>query len=160
MNFQSTSKLAGGSYEDIMNCAPAAAKGASYTMEEIAKQAKKGDVWSWRMAEFPTCPISCQLDMLTFAGKDASAVFDLIHPSDVHRKVRARCSHRHTWDKWWIRFCSRVQCVSSRASCCGWICGREVEGVRSGQQEPTEWTDTERLAFPSLVLSVTWCWPS
>ena len=44
MNFQATSKLAGGSYEETMNCAPATEKGASYTMEEIAKQAKKGDV--------------------------------------------------------------------------------------------------------------------
>ena len=40
-----TSKLAGGSYEDTMNCAPAAAKGAGYSVEEVAKHAKKGDVW-------------------------------------------------------------------------------------------------------------------
>ena len=36
-----TSKMAGGSYEDTMNSAPAAAKGASYSVEEVAKHAKK-----------------------------------------------------------------------------------------------------------------------
>ena len=121
MNFQATSKLAGGSFEETMNCAPATAKGASYTMEVVAKHAMKGDVWVVAHGRVPNVlnflsqHPGGELDILIFAGKDASAVFDLIYPSDVHRKVRARCSHRHTWDKWWIRFCFRVQCVSSRA---------------------------------------------
>ena len=37
--------LAGGSHEDATNSAPAVAKGAGYTLKEVARHAKKGDVW-------------------------------------------------------------------------------------------------------------------
>ena len=80
---------------------------------------------------------------------DASAVSDLIH-----RKVRAGCRYRHNSNRWWIRFCSRVQCFSSHASCRGWRCAREVEGVRSGQQEtePTELDGYGKVGIPVVGL--------
>ena len=52
------SKLAGGSQEDTMNSAPASAKSEGYTMEEVAKHTKKGDVWVVCTGVCSTCPIS------------------------------------------------------------------------------------------------------
>ena len=53
------SKLAGESYEHTMNSAPASAKSAGYTMEEVAKHTKKGDVWVVLHGRVcSTCPIS------------------------------------------------------------------------------------------------------
>jgi len=86
------SKLAGGSYEDTMNSAPAAAKGEGYTMEEVAKHTKKGDVWVvlhgrvLNVSNFLSQHPGGELAILTFAGKDASAEFDMIHPPDVIEK--------------------------------------------------------------------------
>merc|ERR1719386_474130 len=99
------SKLSGGSYEDTMNksdgkAAPAAAGapakakkksggGGGYTMEEVAKHNKKGDCWvvlSGRVLNvnkfLPEHP-GGELAILTFAGKDATEEFDMIHPPDV-----------------------------------------------------------------------------
>jgi len=96
------SKLAGGSYEDNLNETSAkgveksagggksAASGAkSYTLAEVATHNKKGDCWvvlngrvlnvSSFLSEHP----GGELAILTFAGKDATEEFDMIHPPDV-----------------------------------------------------------------------------
>jgi len=106
-----SSKLSGGSYEDGMNSsqakggaaqakaeggAPAkAASGAGkggasgYTMEEVAKHTTKGDCWVvlsgkvLNVTNFLSQHPGGELAILTFAGKDATAEFDMIHPPDV-----------------------------------------------------------------------------
>merc|ERR1719386_592936 len=108
-----SSKLSGGSYEDSMNksgeaaAAPKKEKkekekkekvkkeeksgggGGGMTMEEVAKHNKKGDCWvvlSGRVLNvnkfLPEHP-GGELAILTFAGKDATEEFDMIHPPDV-----------------------------------------------------------------------------
>jgi predicted heme/steroid binding protein len=91
-----SSKLAGGSYEDKMNIAAPAAGGAGaapgvagYTMEEVAKHTSKTDCWvvvdgkvldvTSFLSEHP----GGELAILTFAGKDATEEFNMIHPPDV-----------------------------------------------------------------------------
>merc|ERR1712107_416946 len=92
------SKLAGGSYEETMNSSSEAAvkkqKKASsgFTMEEVAKHTKKGDVWVvlhgrvLNVSNFLSQHPGGELAILTFAGKDATAEFDMIHPPDVIEK--------------------------------------------------------------------------
>merc|ERR1712012_1388222 len=86
------SKLAGGSYEDTMNSAPASAKSGGYTMDEVAKHTKKGEVWVvlhgrvLNVSNFLSQHPGGELAILTFAGKDATAEFDMIHPPDVVEK--------------------------------------------------------------------------
>merc|ERR1712136_386970 len=92
------SKLAGGSYEDTMNSSSEAAvkkqKKASsgFTMDEVAKHTKKGDVWVvlhgrvLNVSNFLSQHPGGELAILTFAGKDATAEFDMIHPPDVVEK--------------------------------------------------------------------------
>merc|ERR550525_825400 len=73
--------------------APASAgdKGASggYTMEEVAKHTTKGDCWVvlsgkvLNVTSFLSQHPGGELAILTFAGKDATAEFDMIHPPDV-----------------------------------------------------------------------------
>ena len=89
------SKLAGDSYEDKMNgtgggaVAAAAAGGGGgggYTMEEVAKHTSKPDCWvvvdgqvldvTSFLGEHP----GGELAILTFAGKDATEEFNMIHP--------------------------------------------------------------------------------
>jgi len=105
------SKLSGGSYEDGMNksgkaavaiaaAAPASApakKEASsaggsaggYTVEEVAKHTTKDDCWVilhekvLNVTSFLSQHPGGELAILTFAGKDATAEFDMIHPPDV-----------------------------------------------------------------------------
>merc|ERR1719265_2497781 len=104
-----SSKLSGGSYEESMNKSGAAAAagapakkekkekvkkeksdgGGGLTMEEVAKHNKKGDCWvvlSRRVLNvnkfLPEHP-GGELAILTFAGKDATEEFDMIHPPDV-----------------------------------------------------------------------------
>ncbi|CAJ1407884.1 unnamed protein product [Effrenium voratum] len=92
-----SSKLAGGSYEDKMNTATAGAAGApaggggggGYSMEEVAKHTSKSDCWvvvsgqvldvTSFLSEHP----GGELAILTFAGKDATEEFNMIHPPDV-----------------------------------------------------------------------------
>jgi len=91
-----SSKNAGGSYEDGMNkAAPAASGGGGggggggYTMEEVAKHTSKTDCWvvvagqvldvTKFLGEHP----GGELAILTFAGKDATEEFNMIHPPDV-----------------------------------------------------------------------------
>jgi len=104
------SKFSGGSYEDGMNksgaaAAPAAAKAVAaapvasssagaggYTMEEVAKHTTKADCWVvlhdrvLDVTSFLSQHPGGELAILTFAGKDATAEFDMIHPPDVIEK--------------------------------------------------------------------------
>merc|ERR1712048_273703 len=107
------SKLSGGSYEDNMNekkdgttrdiAAPkpkkekkekkekaaAASGGGGYIMAEVAKHTTKGDCWVvlsgkvLNVTNFLSQHPGGELAILTFAGKDATAEFDMIHPPDV-----------------------------------------------------------------------------
>ena len=60
-----------------------------YTMEEVAKHNKKGDVWVvlngrvLNVSKFLSQHPDGELAILTFAGKDAPAEFDMIHLPDV-----------------------------------------------------------------------------
>merc|ERR1712151_1160006 len=98
-----SSKIAGGSYEDNMNGAatktakaakPKKEKKASggdggMTMAEVAKHVSKTDCWvvvsgqvldvTKFLGEHP----GGELAILTFAGKDATEEFNMIHPADV-----------------------------------------------------------------------------
>ena len=66
----------------------------AHTMEEVAKHNKKGDVWVFLNGR--VLNVSSVLSRhtggelatstLTFAGKDATAEFDMIHPPDVVEK--------------------------------------------------------------------------
>ncbi|CAK9008239.1 unnamed protein product [Durusdinium trenchii] len=93
-----SSKLAGGSYEDKMNSATTAAGAApmanggaagGMTLAEVAKHNSKADCWvvvdgqvldvTSFLSEHP----GGELAILTFAGKDATEEFNMIHPPDV-----------------------------------------------------------------------------
>merc|ERR1712003_597521 len=86
-----SSKLSGGSYEDGMNnnatAAPAA--GGGITMEEVAKHVTKEDCWVvvsgqvLNVTSFLSQHPGGELAILTFAGKDATEEFNMIHPPDV-----------------------------------------------------------------------------
>merc|ERR1712117_447524 len=93
-----SSKFSGGSYEDSMNkAAPAAAVAASggggggggYTLEEVAKHTSKSDCWVvvngevLNVTNFLSEHPGGELAILTFAGRDASEEFNMIHPPDV-----------------------------------------------------------------------------
>ncbi|CAJ1430640.1 unnamed protein product [Effrenium voratum] len=92
-----SSKLAGGSYEDKMNTATAGAAGApaggggggGYSMEEVAKHTSKSDCWVvvsgqvLDVTSFLGDHPGGELAILTFAGKDATEEFNMIHPPDV-----------------------------------------------------------------------------
>jgi len=92
------SKNAGGAYEDGMNTGGAAKAGAAavggggvagYTLEEVAKHNTKQSCWvvldgkvldvTSFLSEHP----GGELAILTFAGKDATEEFNMIHPPDV-----------------------------------------------------------------------------
>merc|ERR1711918_311846 len=95
------SKMAGGSYEDNMNKgtgaaaggagAPAAAAGGgkSITKEEDATHNSKSSCWVilhdrvLDVTDFLKDHPGGELAILTFAGKDATEEFDMIHPPDV-----------------------------------------------------------------------------
>merc|ERR1712151_756051 len=92
------SKFSGGSYEDDMNksgAAPAAAAPASggggggYSMDEVAKHTSKSDCWVvvadqvLNVTNFLSQHPGGELAILTFAGKDATEEFNMIHPPDV-----------------------------------------------------------------------------
>jgi len=94
------SKLAGGSYEDNMNQssdkkagkkAPAV-KGSGITLEEVAKHNTNTDCWVvvngqvLNVTDFLKDHPGGELAILTFAGKDATEEFNMIHPADVIQK--------------------------------------------------------------------------
>merc|ERR1712176_1333607 len=95
-----SSKLSGGSYEDNMNnAAGGTAKkekkakktggGGGFTMEEVAKHTTKDDCWVvvadqvLNVTSFLSQHPGGELAILTFAGKDATEEFNMIHPPDV-----------------------------------------------------------------------------
>merc|ERR1712048_685419 len=100
-----SSKLSGGSYEDTMNkgkggekaAKPAKEKkeksggggGGGMTMAEVAKHTTKTDCWVvvsnqvLNVTKFLGEHPGGELDILTFAGKDAPEEFNMIHPPDV-----------------------------------------------------------------------------
>jgi len=100
------SKLSGGSYEDNMNegakkaapaaAAPAAAAGGGggggYSLDDVAKHVTKEDCWVvingdvLDVTKFLPDHPGGELAILTFAGKDASEEFNMIHPPDVIEK--------------------------------------------------------------------------
>merc|ERR1719159_1663611 len=67
----------------------AAAGGGGFTMEEVAKHTTKGDCWValngmvLNVTNFLKDHPGGELAILTFAGKDASEEFNMIHPPDV-----------------------------------------------------------------------------
>merc|ERR1719265_2400698 len=97
------SKNAGGSYEDNMNTAAPAAGGGGgavvaaatggggggYTLDEVAKHNTKEDCWVvvngqvLNVTSFLKDHPGGELAILTFAGKDATEEFNMIHPPDV-----------------------------------------------------------------------------
>merc|ERR1712176_1523275 len=89
-----SSKLSGGSYEDGMNNAAAGAPakkkkagggGGGYTMDEVAKHVTKEDCWVvvagqvLNVTSFLSQHPGGELAILTFAGKDATEEFNMIH---------------------------------------------------------------------------------
>merc|ERR1712054_424885 len=96
------SKNAGGSHEDNMNEATVAKKsggagkksggGGGYTMEEVAKHTSENDCWVvlhgrvLNVTNFLKEHPGGMLAIMTFAGKDATEEFDMIHPPDVIEK--------------------------------------------------------------------------
>merc|ERR1712070_963603 len=87
------SKNAGGAYEDNMNPNAVAASGGGggggYTLEEVAKHNTKADCWVvldgkvLDVTNFLSEHPGGELAILTFAGKDATEEFNMIHPPDV-----------------------------------------------------------------------------
>merc|ERR1719389_118361 len=69
--------------------AAAAGGGGGYSLEEVAKHTTKTDCWVVVNGEVlnVTCFLSQhpggELAILTFAGRDASEEFNMIHPPDV-----------------------------------------------------------------------------
>jgi cytochrome b involved in lipid metabolism len=102
------SKNAGGSYEDGMNKGTAAAGGAaapaaaaagggkSITKEEVATHNSKSSCWVilnnrvLDVTDFLKDHPGGELAILTFAGKDATEEFDMIHPPDVIDKYLSK----------------------------------------------------------------------
>merc|ERR1711972_54138 len=99
-----SSKFSGGSYEDNMNESKVAGApvkkekkekkektggGGGYTLAEVAKHTVKGDCWVvvagqvLNVSNFLSQHPGGELAILTFAGKDATEEFNMIHPPDV-----------------------------------------------------------------------------
>merc|ERR1711988_1958434 len=82
-----SSKLSGGAYEEDMN--QSGGGGGGMTMEEVAKHTSKTDFWvvvSGQVLDvtgFLSQHPGGELAILTFAGKDATEEFNMIHPPDV-----------------------------------------------------------------------------
>merc|ERR1712110_481790 len=63
--------------------------GGGYSMEEVAKHTTKGDCWVvvagqvLNVTSFLSQHPGGELAILTFAGKDATEEFNMIHPPDV-----------------------------------------------------------------------------
>merc|ERR1711953_475852 len=94
-------KTGGGSYEDGMIKKPISVprgpdnkvqEVGGFTMEEVAKHTTKSDCWVvlhnnvLNVTNFLSSHPGGELAILTFAGKDATAEFDMIHPPDVISK--------------------------------------------------------------------------
>merc|ERR1712051_566002 len=83
------SKFSGGSYEDTMNKPAGGGGGGGLTLEEVAKHNSKADCWVvvngqvLNVTNFLSEHPGGELAILTFAGKDATEEFNMIHPPDV-----------------------------------------------------------------------------
>merc|ERR1712051_565876 len=83
------SKFSGGSYEDTMNKPAGGGGGGGLTLEEVAKHNTKADCWVvvngevLNVTNFLSDHPGGELAILTFAGKDATEEFNMIHPPDV-----------------------------------------------------------------------------
>merc|ERR1719158_2762795 len=82
----------GGAKGGAAPAAAAAGGGKTFTLAEVAKHTAKSDCWvvlNGRVLDvtnfLPNHP-GGELAILTFAGKDATAEFDMIHPPDVIEK--------------------------------------------------------------------------
>merc|ERR1712127_532020 len=82
--------MAGGSYEDNMNKAAGGGGGdGGITLAEVAKHNTKADCWVvvngevLNVTKFLSDHPGGELAILTFAGKDATEEFNMIHPPDV-----------------------------------------------------------------------------
>merc|ERR1712054_353094 len=83
-------------YEDNMNEGTVAKSGGGggggYTMEEVAKHVSENDCWVvlhgrvLNVTNFLKEHPGGVLAIMTFAGKDATEEFDMIHPPDVIEK--------------------------------------------------------------------------
>ena len=111
------------------------------TLEEVATHSKKCDVWLFvhgrvlDVSNFLSQHPDGELDILTFARKDASAVFDLIHPSDVIEKYAPFAVIGTIGTSGGSSSAPASNCVSIRACCCGWRCGKEVEGANKNRPD-------------------------
>lgn len=84
-----------------ISAAPAAggavAGSPGFSMDEVAKHTTKDDCWVvlhgrvLNVTSFLKDHPGGELAILTFAGKDATAEFDMIHPPDVIEKYAAEC---------------------------------------------------------------------
>merc|ERR1712170_136008 len=69
--------------------APVSGGGGGYTLEDVAKHTTKSDCWVvvngevLDVTKFLSEHPGGELAILTFAGKDASEEFNMIHPPDV-----------------------------------------------------------------------------
>merc|ERR1719190_181310 len=89
-------KGAGGAAKSAAGGGKAPAKkaggGGGYSMEDVQKHVTKSDCWVvlhgrvLNVTSFLSQHPGGELAILTFAGKDASAEFDMIHPPDVIEK--------------------------------------------------------------------------
>merc|ERR1712007_403517 len=82
----------GGDDDDDESDDDDAGGGGGYTMDEVAKHTTKGDCWVvvagdvLNVTNFLSQHPGGELAILTFAGKDATEEFDMIHPPDVIEK--------------------------------------------------------------------------
>merc|ERR1719465_147987 len=78
--------------------AAAAGGGGGYTIEEVAKHNNKSSCWvilngrALDVTDFLKDHPGGELAILTFAGKDATEEFDMIHPPDVIDKYLSKDS--------------------------------------------------------------------
>ena len=90
------------------------------TMEEVAKHNKKGDVWVvlnggvLNVSNFLSRHPGGELAILTFAGKDATAEFDMIHQPDVVEKSTAEFDTIHPSDV--VEKCKPSMCGKGKNS--------------------------------------------
>merc|ERR1712179_721180 len=82
-------KSAGAVTKGAEKAGTAATTKGGYSMEEVAKHTTKSDCWVvlhnrvLDVTSFLSSHPGGELAILTFAGKDATAEFDMIHPPDV-----------------------------------------------------------------------------
>lgn len=131
--------------------APAA---AGYTLEEVAKHTTKDDCWVvlhgqvLNVTSFLKDHPGGELAILTFAGKDASAEFDMIHPPDVIQKYAADCIIGAIGG-------AAVASVGAAAAAGGAVAKGEIlEGVEGEDMQLGGWCLTLRVLFCSFLKQI------